>query len=212
MHRDETALKVAEFLLQIKAIRLSPGAPFTWASGWKSPIYCDNRIALSYPKVRTYIRQHLAKAIEDKYGKPDVIAGVATAAIAQGVLAAEALGLPFVYVRPSPKAHGMGNQIEGEVKPGQTVIVVEDLISTGQSSLKAVETLRAAGCDVKGMAAIFTYGLKEAADNFKKAKCNLITLSNYEVLIHQASERGYVTEGDIKALKEWRENPERWGK
>ena len=212
MLKDETALKVAEFLLQIKAIKLNPAHPFTWASGWKSPIYCDNRISLSHPKIRTYIRQHLAKAIEDKYGKPDVIAGVATAAIAQGVLAAEALGLPFVYVRASAKEHGLGNQIEGEVKPGQTVVVVEDLISTGQSSLKAVDALRSAGCEVKGMAAIFTYGFKTAAENFKKAHCHLITLSNYDIMIHLAIDRGYVKEHDLKSPKAWRENPETWGR
>jgi orotate phosphoribosyltransferase len=209
--KDEAALKIAEFLLQIKAIKLQPANPFTWASGWKSPIYCDNRISLSYPKIRTYIRQQLVKAIEDKYGKTEVIAGVATAAIAPGVLVAEALGLPFVYIRSSAKEHGLANQIEGEIKEGQQVIVIEDLISTGQSSLNAVEALRNRGCDVKGMAAIFSYGFKTATENFKKAKCPLVTLTNYDTLIHQALETGYITEHDIKTLKAWREHPEEWG-
>ncbi len=209
--KDEAALKIAEFLLQIKAIKLQPANPFTWASGWKSPIYCDNRISLSYPKIRTYIRQQLAKAIEEKYGKPEVIAGVATAAIAPGVLVAEALGIPFVYIRSSAKGHGLTNQIEGEIKEGQQVVVIEDLISTGQSSLNAVEALREKGCDVKGMAAIFSYGFKTASENFKKAKCPLITLTNYETLVHQALETGYITENDLKTLKAWREHPEEWG-
>ena len=212
MLKDETALKVAEFLLQIKSIKLNPENPYTWASGWKSPVYCDNRISLSYPKIRTYIRQHLVKTIEEKYGKPDVIAGVATAAIAQGALVAEAMGLPFVYVRSSPKDHGLGNQIEGEVKPNQSVVVIEDLISTGQSSLKAVETLRNIGCDVKGMIAIFTYGFKVAAENFKKSLCPLVVLSNYDALIQQAIEKNYITEKNLKTLKAWRENPGEWGK
>lgn len=212
IRKDEASVKIAQFLLQIKAIKLQPSEPFTWASGWKSPIYCDNRIALSYPKIRTYIRQQLAKSIEENYGKPEVIAGVATAAIAQGVLTAEALGLPFVYVRSSAKEHGRANQIEGEIKPGQKVIVIEDLISTGQSSLKAVEALRNAGCDVKGMAAIFTYGFSIAEENFKKADCPLITLSNYDTLIHIAAEGGYITEKEITTLKDWRKYPESWGK
>jgi orotate phosphoribosyltransferase len=210
--KDEASVKVAEFLLQIKAIKLEPTKPFTWASGWKSPIYCDNRIALSYPKIRTYIRQQLVKCIEDNYGKPDVIAGVATAAIAQGVLVAEAMGLPFVYVRSSPKEHGRANQIEGEIKEGQKVVVIEDLISTGQSSLKAVEALRAAGCDVIGMVSIFTYGFNIATENFANANCPIHTLSNYDTLIHIAKEGGYIIENDTKTLKSWRESPDTWGK
>lgn len=210
--KDEAALVIAEFLLQIKAIKLQPNDPFTWASGWLSPIYCDNRIALSYPKIRTYIRQQLAKNVETSYGKPDVIAGVATGAIAQGALVAEALGLPFVYVRPKPKEHGRANQIEGEVQEGQKVIVIEDLISTGQSSLKAVEALREAGCDVKGMGAIFSYGFKIADENFKAANCPLFTLTNYETLIHIATEKGYVSTKDVDTLKAWRKNPAEWGK
>ena len=207
---NDKALKVAEFLLQIKAIKLQPTNPFTWASGWKSPIYCDNRVTLSHPKVRTYIREQLVKSIIAEFGKPDVIAGVATGAIAQGALVAEAMGLPFVYIRSSAKEHGMGNLIEGEIKKGQTVVVIEDLISTGQSSLKAVNALVAEGCVVKGMAAIFTYGFKTATDNFKKAKCKLITLSDYETLVKEAVRSNYVTEKDIKSLKEWRENPSEW--
>jgi orotate phosphoribosyltransferase len=209
---DESALKVAEFLLQIKAIKLQPNKPFTWASGWKSPIYCDNRVTLSYPKVRTYIRQQFVNAINEKYAKPDVIAGVATGGIAQGALVAQELGLPFVYIRSEAKKHGMTNMIEGVVEKGQSVVVIEDLISTGGSSLKAVEALREAGCEVKGMAAIFTYGFKTADDNFKAAKCKLLTLSNYETLIKQALQSKYITEKDLKSLQEWRLNPAEWGK
>ncbi len=210
--KDETSLKIAEFLLQIKAIRLQPNQPFTWASGWKSPIYCDNRISLSHPKVRTFIRQALVKVIEEIFGKPDVIAGVATAAIAQGALVAEALGLPFVYVRSSPKDHGRENLIEGEIIPGQSVIVIEDLISTGQSSLKAVKALRDAGCKVNGMLSVFTYGFKTATDNFKKGKCPMYSLSNYDVLIEKAVESKFITEEDLKTLRAWRESPETWGR
>jgi len=208
----ESALKVAEFLLQIKAIKLQPNNPFTWASGWKSPIYCDNRVTLSFPQVRTFIRQQFVDAINDNFGKPDVIAGVATGGIAQGALVAQEMGLPFVYVRSEAKKHGMTNMIEGYIEKGQSVVVIEDLISTGGSSLKAVEALREAGCDVKGMVAIFTYGFKVADDNFKKAKCSLVTLSNYEVLIEQALNSNYVSEKDLETLKLWRENPAEWKK
>lgn len=209
---DESALKVAEFLLQIKAIKLQPAKPFTWASGWKSPIYCDNRVTLSYPKVRTYIRQQFVNAINENFARPDVIAGVATGGIAQGALVAQELGLPFVYVRSEAKKHGMTNMIEGVVEKGQSVVVIEDLISTGGSSLKAVEALRAAGCEVKGMVAIFTYDFQTAEDNFKAAKCNLLTLSNYDTLIRQALQSRYITENDLASLKEWRINPSDWGK
>ena len=209
---DDAALKVAEFLLQIKAIKLNPTQPYTWASGWKSPIYCDNRVTLSHPKIRTYIRQQLVQSINSNFGKPDVIAGVATGAIAQGALVAEAMGLPFVYIRSSAKEHGMGNLIEGNIEKGQSVVVVEDLISTGMSSLKAVDALRDANCDVKGMVAIFTYGFKTASENFKKAKCKLHTLSDYEILIKQALQSNYINEKDLKSLKAWRENPAEWGK
>ncbi len=209
---DESALKVAEFLLQIKAIKLQPNKPFTWASGWKSPIYCDNRVTLSYPKVRTYIRQQFVNAINEKFAKPDVIAGVATGGIAQGALVAQELGLPFVYIRSEAKKHGMTNMIEGVVEKGQSVVVIEDLISTGGSSLKAVEALREVGCEVKGMAAIFTYDFQTAEDNFKNAKCSLLTLSNYDTLIRQALQSDYITENDLKSLQEWRANPSEWGK
>jgi len=210
--KDETAHNIAEFLLQIKAIKLQPSQPFTWASGWKSPIYCDNRISLSHPKVRTYIRQALAKLIEEKFGKPEVIAGVATAAIAQGALVAEAMGLPFVYVRSAPKDHGRENLIEGEILPKQAVVVIEDLISTGKSSLQAVNALRESGCEVKGMVSIFTYGLKTATENFKKEKCRLYSLCNYDVLVEKAIETNYVNEKELKTLKSWRDAPESWGK
>jgi orotate phosphoribosyltransferase len=211
LHED-SALKVSEFLLQIKAIKLQPSNPFTWASGWKSPIYCDNRKTLSYPKVRTYIRQQLVKAITEKFGKPDVIAGVATGGIAHGALVAQDMGLPFVYVRSEAKSHGMANQIEGVLESGQSVVVVEDLISTGKSSLNAVNAIRAAGCDVKGMAAIFTYGFQSAEDNFAESKCDYIALSNYETLIQQALKSKYITIKDLDSLKEWRKSPENWGK
>ncbi|MFN0189832.1 MAG: orotate phosphoribosyltransferase [Bacteroidia bacterium] len=207
---DDTASKVAEFLLQIKAIKLQPNQPFTWASGWKSPIYCDNRIALSHPRVRTFIRQELVKLIESKFGRPDIIAGVATAAIAPGALVAEAMGLPFVYVRPSPKEHGRQNTIEGEVQPNQSAVVIEDLISTGGSSLKAVEELRKNNVLVKGLVSIFTYGFENANENFKKAACPWYSLSNYDVLIKQAIATGYVRKEELPMLESWRKKPEIW--
>jgi orotate phosphoribosyltransferase len=206
-----TASKVAEFLLQIKAVKLQPRQPFTWASGWKSPIYCDNRKTLSYPKIRTFIRQQFVQVIRENFPTPDVIAGVATGAIAQGALVAEEMGLPFVYVRPEPKKHGMGNLIEGEIKPGQSVVVVEDLISTGGSSLKAVDALREAGCDVKGMAAIFTYGFQDAVENFRKSDVHLVTLSDYSSLVRQALHDEYITEQDMTTLEAWRKSPSTWG-
>lgn len=206
----ESALKVAEFLLQIKAIQLQPNKPFTWASGWKSPIYCDNRKSLSFPKVRTYIRQQLAKAIVEQYGNPDVIAGVATGGIAHGALVAQELNLPYVYVRPEPKKHGLGNQIEGVIEKGQTVVLVEDLISTGKSSLNAIDALRDAGCEVKGMVAIFTYGFEVADENFKNSKCDIIALSDYDTLITQALKTKYIANNDIETLKAWKENPGAW--
>jgi orotate phosphoribosyltransferase len=209
--KRETSLKVAEFLLQIKAIKLQPSNPFTWASGWKSPIYCDNRVTLSYPPVRTFIRQRLSEVINEEFTSVSLIAGVATAGIPQGVLVAQELGLPFAYVRSAPKDHGMNNMIEGEVKEGQRVVVVEDLISTGKSSLKAVEALRAAGCEVVGMVSIFTYGFDKAVENFVDANCKLVSLSNYNDLIDQALSSGYITENDVEILKSWRQNPEHWG-
>lgn len=207
---EESAHKVAEFLLQIKAIQLQPNKPFTWASGWKSPIYCDNRKSLSFPKIRTYIRQQLAKAIVEQYGKPDVIAGVATGGIAQGALVAQELNLPFIYVRPEPKKHGLGNQVEGVIEKGQTVVLVEDLISTGKSSLNAVEALRDAGCEVKGMVAIFTYGFQIADENFSNSKCDIVALSDYDTLITQALKTKYITKNDIDTLKAWKDNPGGW--
>ncbi len=209
LHKD-TAKKTAELLLQIKATKLSPNEPFTWASGWKSPIYCDNRITLSYPSVRVFLRSEMAKIVKFKFGKPDVIAGVATGAIAVGVLIAEELGIPFVYVRPEPKKHGRKNQIEGHLESGQNVVVIEDLISTGKSSLQAVEALKEAGAIVKGMVAIFTYEFEIAKENFEQANIDLITLSNYSHLIEQAADSNYITEDDLETLTLWRENPGEW--
>jgi orotate phosphoribosyltransferase len=206
----DNALKVAEFLLQIKAIKLNVAQPFTWASGWQSPIYCDNRKTLSFPNIRTFIRQSYSQAIIEKFGKPDVIAGVATGGIAQGALVAQELGIPFIYVRSSAKGHGLGNQIEGVFEPGQTVVVIEDLISTGGSSLKAVEALKEAGCKVKGLVAIFTYGFAVAEENFEKAECPFVTLSNYDYLIEQALKSNYIGESDLQSLREWKENPAGW--
>lgn len=207
----DTAKKTAELLLQINAIKLNPKNPFTWASGWKSPIYCDNRITLSFPPIRNYIREEFAKHIEKEYGKPDVIAGVATGAIGIGMLVAEYMGLPFVYVRPEPKKHGRQNQVEGFIQKGQNVVVVEDLISTGKSSLLAVEALREAGVNVKGMVAIFTYGFDVAVNNFKDAKVNLHTLGNYDTLLDLAVSKQYITETEQDTLKEWRVSPDTWG-
>jgi orotate phosphoribosyltransferase len=210
-NNTEIENQVAEFLLQIKAIKLQPNNPFTWASGWKSPIYCDNRITLSHPTIRTYIRQQLTLLIQDKFGPVGCIAGVATAGIPQGVLVAQDLGLPFIYVRSKPKDHGTGNLIEGDVLTGKRVVVVEDLISTGKSSLQAVDALRDAGYDIAGLAAIFSYGFDVAADNFKKANCPFVTLSNYEALIKYANENQFIAEADVEVLKQWRENPSGWG-
>ncbi len=209
MNKD-TAKKTAELLLQIKAIKLQPNEPFKWASGWSSPIYCDNRITLSFPQIRNYLRENLAKIIENEYGKPDVIAGVATGAIAIGVLVAEHLNVPFVYVRPEAKAHGRKNQIEGLLEKNKNVVVVEDLISTGKSSLNAVKALKEAGSNVKGMVAIFSYGFEIADKNFKKANVKLTTLSDYEHLLEQSLENKYISENELEALQQWRENPGKW--
>lgn len=206
----ETAQKTAELLLQINAIKLQPQNPFTWASGWHSPIYCDNRITLSYPPIRNFIREHIANQIEEIYGKPDVIAGVATGAIGIGALVADYLSLPFCYVRPEAKSHGRQNKIEGLIESGQSVVVVEDLISTGGSSLKAVEALREAGAQVKGMIAIFTYGFPIASENFKSAGVNLNTLSDYSHLLTQAEKSNYITAQQAEILGQWRENPSTW--
>ncbi|MDI9311346.1 MAG: orotate phosphoribosyltransferase [Limnohabitans sp.] len=206
----DTAIKTAELLLQINAIKLNSKNPFTWASGWKSPIYCDNRVILSFPAIRNFIRDEFSKNIEKQFGKPDVIAGVATGAIGAGVLVAQELGLPFVYVRPEPKKHGRMNQVEGFLQKGQNVVVVEDLISTGKSSLLAVEALRNEGANVKGMAAIFTYGFPVAEENFKEAKVDLFTLSDYENLLDLAVTKEYITENEQDLLKDWRKNPAEW--
>ena len=206
----ENAMEAACCLLDIKAIKLSPENPFTWASGRKSPIYCDNRLTLSYPPIRTYLRQQFVSIVNEMFSNVDVIAGVATGGIAQGVLVAQDLGKPFIYVRPEAKSHGMKNQIEGDVKPGQTVFVIEDLISTGKSSLLAVDALRDAGCDVKGMAAIFTYELEVAKKNFEEKNVALQTITNYSTLIEVAIAEKYISEENLESLKKWRENPEKW--
>jgi orotate phosphoribosyltransferase len=208
---ENCANKTAEYLLQIKAIKLQPSNPFTWASGWKSPIYCDNRKTLSFPEVRSYIRDSFAAIVKELYPQTELIAGVATGAIAHGVLAADKLGLPFIYVRSGAKEHGLGNQIEGYFEPGQKVIVIEDLISTGGSSLNAVTALREAGCDVLGMVAIFTYEFKKATDAFASEKCRLNTLTNYSVLIETAVNAGYIGESEVETLKKWRTDPANWG-
>ena len=205
-----TAKKTAEVLLHINAIKLSPNAPFTWTSGWKSPIYCDNRLVLSYPTIRNYIKSELAKNIENLYGKPDVIAGVATGAIGIGAIVADDLGLPFVYVRPEAKKHGRQNQIEGCLEKGQSVVVVEDLISTGKSSLNAVEALKSASVNVKGMAAIFTYGFERSKTNFAEKNIELHTLSNYESLLEQALDTGFINDKELNVLSQWNSNPSEW--
>jgi orotate phosphoribosyltransferase len=207
---DETSLQVAKLLLEIKAVKLSPDKPFRWASGWNSPIYCDNRITLSYPKVRTFIRQQLANVISSRVGQVDVIAGVATAGIPQGALVAEALGLPFIYVRSSAKEHGMGNQIEGVVQAGARVVLIEDLISTGGSSLKAAQAVRDAGMQVLAIVSVFTYGFPQAEVNFSEAKVDSISLTDYATLLQVAQENNYIAESDLQKLNAWRETPESW--
>ena len=206
----DTASKTAELLLQINAIKLNPGNPFTWASGWKSPIYCDNRITLSFPPIRNYLKAEFSKNIEKQFGKPDVIAGVATGAIGIGILVAESMGLPFVYVRPEAKKHGRQNQVEGFLQKGQNVVVVEDLISTGNSSLMAVAALREAGANVKGMTAIFTYGFNVSEENFKSANVDLYTLSNYQNLLNLAVAKRYISDEEEETLREWNVSPSAW--
>lgn len=206
----ESRRKVAEFLLRIKAIQLNPNQPFTWASGRKSPIYCDNRKVLSHPAVRTFVRQMCTEEIENRFGKVDAIAGVATGGIALGALVAQELGVPFVYVRAKAKEHGLGNAIEGDVSVISSVVVVEDLISTGQSSLRAVEELRAAGVEVKGLVAIFTYGFDVARDAFDKANCSWSTLTDYPAMLDQALQEGYLTEDQRVFLDLWNADPEKW--
>ena len=211
IYSKETAAKTAQHLLQINAIKLSPENPFTWASGWKSPIYCDNRLALSYPQVRDFLAESLAEQVEKLYGKKVTIAGVATGAIGIGMLVAQKLDLPFIYVRPEPKKHGRQNMIEGDLKPGRKVVVIEDLVSTGGSSLKAVNALREAGVEVLGLVSIFSYGFVEAENNFHNAGCKFITLSDYSELIKIAKKDGYVKNEDLESLRNWREAPDKWG-
>lgn len=201
---------LAEKLLKISAIKLQPDNPFVWASGWNSPIYTDNRKTLSYPDIRSFIKVELCRLILEEFGDADAVAGVATGAIAQGALVADTLGLPYVYVRATPKNHGLENLIEGNLKPGQKVVVIEDLISTGGSSLKAVEAIRAAGCEVVGMAAIFTYEFPLAVENFRQAGVTLRTLSNYSSMLEAALATNYIKAEDIETLKEWRKDPANW--
>ena len=205
-----TAKKTAELLLQINAIKLNSKNPFTWASGWKSPIYCDNRIILSHPQIRIFVREQIVKQIEELYGKPDIIAGVATGAIGIGMLVADVMNLPFIYVRPNSKKHGRKNQIEGQYSKSQKVVVIEDLISTGNSSLMAVDALRDEELIVKGMISIFTYGFNVSYENFKNKNVELHTLSSYDFLLEQALDIKYITENEIKTLKEWKKNPSDW--
>lgn len=209
---NDSAKQIAGSLLQIKAIKLNPTNHFTWASGWYSPIYCDNRKILSYPTVRKQVYEAFADLIAEKYPEAEVLAGVATGAIAHGVLVAEKMGKPFIYVRSAPKSHGLTNQVEGEVKPGSKVVVIEDLVSTGGSSLSAVDALKKAGCDVLGMVAIFTYGFPTAEQNFANAGVKLDTLSNYNTMIEMAIEQGYVHPDELETLKEWRRDPASWKK
>ena len=210
MIKDHSSPKVAEFLLQIKAVIIQPKNPFTWASGWKSPMYCDNRRILSFPQVRTFIRQEFVKKIENEFGKPDVIAGVATGGIPMGALVAQEMNLPFIYVRPEAKGHGLTNQIEGAFEKDQIVVVIEDLISTGGSSLKAVDALRKADLNVKGLVAVFSYGFEIAAKNFEDAGCKFTVLTNYETLIDRAMDLSLIEKSNLQSLKEWRMNPSEW--
>jgi len=208
----EIGKQVAKTLLQRNAIILQAENPFTWASGWKSPVYCDNRKILSFPESRTFIRQSLASVIQKKYGSSNLIAGVATGAIAYGALVAEEMGLPFIYVRSRKKGHGEQNMIEGTYTSGQSVIVIEDLISSGKSSLEAVDALQEEGLNVKGLISIFTYGFDTATKNFKKADCEFISLCNYSTLLQEAVKQEYINKKDLETLEKWRENPSKWGK
>lgn len=207
---ENTAAKVAEYLLQINAIKLKPNEPFTWASGWKSPIYCDNRVSLSYPEARNFIKSALGQLIKSQFPTVEAIIGVATAGIAPGALVADELNLPFGYVRSEAKKHGMGKQIEGDIAPNTKVVVIEDLVSTGKSSLQVVETLKNYGCEVLGMASIFTYGFDEAQQAFDKADCKYVSLSNYETLIQIAIEKNIVLPEQLAQLNDWRKNPSTW--
>lgn len=208
--KEETAQKMAELLLKVKAVKINAHEPFTWASGLKSPIYCDNRITLSYPAIRTYIRQQFSNIIKDEFGNIDSIVGVATAGIPHGVLVAQDLGLPFAYVRSSKKDHGLGNEIEGVIESGQSVIMIEDLISTGGSSLNAVNVVREHGGVVKGLLAIFSYGFDSASEKFKNADCRLFTLTDYPSLLTLALKNEYIRESDLDSLTKWRKSPDTW--
>ncbi len=207
---NEVATQIARHLLEIKAIKLNPENPFTWTSGWRSPIYCDNRVTLSHHGIRTFIKQELVNAIRQNFGAVTAIAGVATAGIAQGALVADALQLPYAYVRPEPKKHGMKNQIEGQLPVGSNVVVIEDLISTGGSSLKAIEALREEGFNVLGLGAIFTYGFDIASQHFAKANCPMITLCDYNAMLKVAVELKYINENILDDLSDWRSNPSAW--
>ena len=208
---QELSTRFAQMLLNVKCIKVQPEAPFTWASGWLSPFYCDNRKTLAYPDVRTFVKEQLARIVSEKYPQATAIAGVATGAIAQGALVADALGLPMCYVRSKAKDHGMGNLIEGTLPEGAKVVVVEDLISTGGSSLKAVEALRAAGFEILGMVASYTYGFPVAAEAFKAADVELTTLTNYEAVVEVPLQTGYIKPEHVELLHQWRSNPSEWG-
>ena len=205
-----TAKKTAELLLQIKAIKLNPKNPFKWASGWNSPIYCDNRIILSHPEIRVFVREQMVKQIEKIYGKPDVIAGVATGAIGIGMLVADLMNLPFIYVRPNSKKHGRKNQIEGQFSKSQKVVVIEDLISTGNSSLMAIDALRSEDLEIKGMISIFTYGFDISYNNFKEKNIEFCSLSSYDFLLEQALDINYISDKEYEILKDWKNNPSKW--
>ncbi|MCF8359288.1 MAG: orotate phosphoribosyltransferase [Prolixibacteraceae bacterium] len=204
--------EVTKKLLEINTLKIQPSKPFTWASGWKAPIYCDNRKVLSFPAARDLVCRQFVRMVKEKYPDVEVIAGVATGAIAHGVLVAAELGLPFVYVRSKPKGHGLENMIEGHLEPGQKVVIIEDLVSTGGSSLKAAEAISGFGANVLGMLAIFTYNFSVAAENFEKARVELFTLSNYQILINLALEMGLISEDDVESLQRWHENPAEWGR
>ena len=211
MSDNVVASKIAQYLLEIQAVKLRPDEPFTWASGWKSPIYCDNRLSLSYPEIRTYIKKQFSGRILKEFPGTQAVVGVATAGIAPGALVADELGLPFAYIRPEPKSHGRQNQLEGDLRPGTKAVVLEDLVSTGKSSLKAVEALRKEGIEVVGMASIFSYGFPDAVRNFDAHQCPWFSLSSYEALITRALEMGYISASQLENLKIWRENPSAWG-
>lgn len=208
---DHVAAKIAEYLLEIHAIKLQPAQPFTWASGWKSPIYSDNRLSLSHPAIRSFIKKELGRLVRAEYAGTEAIIGVATAGIAPGALVADELELPFGYVRSEAKKHGMGRQVEGDIRPSQKVVVVEDLVSTGKSSLQAIEVLRGYGCEVLGMVSIFTYGFDEAVQNFEQAQCSFHSLSNYHTLLDVAVRKGLVQPDQLAVLNEWRTSPSTWG-